>query len=96
MLHIVGVLVSTLGWLLLYANATHFEVVADVKKLKRIERFIFWLRGREEFMKEIQDSHAEMANKLKGIPPKRHWRTEKTPKIIGVALVLIGVTLSIL
>lgn len=96
MLHIIGILVSTLGWLLLYANATHFGLVADKKKLKRIERFIFWLRGRDEFLKEIQDSHAEMANKLKGIPPIKRLRTEKTPKVIGIALVLIGVALSIL
>jgi len=96
MLRIIAVVLLNLGWLLLYANATHFELVTDVKQLPRIKRFIFWLRGREEFMKEIQDTHTQMANKLKGIPQKKHWRTEKTPKVIGIALVLVGVVLSLL
>ena len=95
MLRILGVVLSTLGWLLLYANATHFELVADVKQLRRIERFIFWLRGGKPFLEGIQDSHAQLANKLKGIPPKKHWRTEKTPIVIGIALILIGAALSL-
>ena len=95
MLRIIAVVLLNLGWLLLYANATHFEIVTDVKQLPQIKRFIFWLRGRKTFMKGIQDNYAEMPNMMKGIPLKKRWRTERTPIVIGIALILIGVALSL-
>ena len=95
MRQIIGLALLILGPLLVGTSAIHFELVADVKKLPPIRRLIFWLRGRKPFMNEIQNSHAQMANKLKGIPLKKHWRTEKTPTVIGIALTLIGFALSL-
>lgn len=94
MLRILGVVLSTLGWLLLYANAVHFEIVTDVKELPRIKRLIFWLRGKRTFFDRDQSTDL-ILEKEKGIPLKKHWRTEITPKVIGIALVLVGAALSI-
>ena len=96
MLRVIAVVLLNLGWLLLYANATHFELVTDVKQLPRIKRFIFWLRGRKTFWNGLHNNYAQMPNMMKEIPPKKHWRTEKTPIVIGIALILIGAALSLL
>jgi len=95
MVHNIGLVLLILGSLLVGTSAIDFELVADVKQLRRIKRLIFWLRGGKPFLEGIQDSHAQLANKLKGIPPKKHWRTEKTPTVIGIALTLVGLAMSL-
>ena len=95
MRHIIGLALLILGPLLVGTSAIHFDLVADVKELPLLKRWLYWLRGRKHFMNERQDSHAQMVNKLKGIPQKKHWRTEKTPTVIGITLILIGFLLSI-
>jgi hypothetical protein len=91
----IGLALLILGPLLVGTSAIHFELVADVKQLPLLKRWLYWLRGRKPFMKEIQDNQAQIPNMIKGIPPKKHWRTGKTPTVIGISLTLIGFALSL-
>jgi len=95
MLRIIGLAILTLGWFLYSTKDTKFGLVANEKELPPMKRFIFWLRGGVNFMTGLQNRDAQMADTIKGIPPKKHWRTEKTPTIIAIVLIVIGSVLSL-
>ncbi|MGB8957949.1 MAG: hypothetical protein WCC00_02935 [Candidatus Aminicenantales bacterium] len=89
----IGLLLLTLGSILLGASSVHFGLVTNVKDLLLLKRFLFWLRGGRAYW-DSQQRKAEMMAE-KGIPPSRHWRTEKTPTVFAVILILIGLALSL-
>lgn len=94
MLQKIGLIVLTLGSVLLGASSIHFGLVTDVKQLPFLKRCLFWLRGGRTYF-DRQQSIDVVLEKQKGIRPKWRWRTEKTPTIIAIILMLIGLALSL-
>ena len=90
----IGLIVLTLGSILLGASSVHFGLVTDMKQLPFLKRCLFWLRGGRTFWDRDQSDDL-ILQKEKGIRPRRHWRTEKTPIVIAIILILIGLALSL-
>jgi hypothetical protein len=91
----IGLIVLTLGSILLGASVIHFGLVTDVKNLPLLKRWLFWLRGGRGFWDGQQSKIDSALENQTGIRPKWRWRTEKTPTIIAGILILIGLLLSL-
>ena len=95
MLHKIGLIVLTLGSILLGASSIHFGLVTEVKDLPLLKRWLFWLRGGRGFWDGQKSKIDSALEKQNGIRPKWRWRTEKTPTVIAIILMLVGLALSL-
>lgn len=90
----IGLFLLTFGSILLGANFFRWGLVADRKSLTRIERWFYALSGGETFWEASQKKNDNISKLLSGAT-KKSWRTERTPVLVAVALMLIGFALSL-
>ncbi len=95
MLNKIGLIVLTLGSVLFGYSFIHFGLVTDTKELPILKRWLYWLKGGRGFWDSQHDKMKVAVERQKGIRPKWTWRAEKTPRIISLILMLIGLVLSL-
>ena len=91
MRHNLGLLLSTMGSILLGINVFRWGFIANLKDLPLVERWFFRLTGGKTFWEGQQKKFDDLPK----LPEKKRWRTERTPALVAVVLMLGGFVLSL-